>query len=392
MFQSLLCWIGRVNGFGCREIRRDDRRFNPCCVGLAASTSTTTGRAAWVKRFQSLLCWIGRVNWTFAVVPFDSAGFQSLLCWIGRVNRGHGVRRRGPRSSFNPCCVGLAASTPTGQDRTVMNTCFNPCCVGLAASTSRNIPDRPRGQTFQSLLCWIGRVNIRDLEDPLLDAIDVSILVVLDWPRQPRPGNRTSSGSGTSFNPCCVGLAASTPFHAAGRSRRVSVSILVVLDWPRQRPRKSSPGYASASFNPCCVGLAASTTATSSSTCPCGCFNPCCVGLAASTMADPGLLRVRVGVSILVVLDWPRQPPCHHRGRGRHRGVSILVVLDWPRQPWSSFTLPAASSRFQSLLCWIGRVNPAKIRNGWNGSTVFQSLLCWIGRVNPSGPVSYNHR
>src|SRR5579885_2650824 len=92
---------------------------------------------------------------------------------------------------------------------------FNPCCVGSVAST-RDVADEPdESDKFQSLLCWIGRVNV--------DGVVIGTV------------------SRSCFNPCCVGSVASTGrghlhLHYASR-----VSILVVLDRSRQHRRRYRP-------------------------------------------------------------------------------------------------------------------------------------------------------
>ncbi len=160
------------------------------------------------------------------------------------------------------------------------------------------------------------------------------------------------------------------------------------------------------------------------------CFNPCCVGSVASTRGGSVEAQTAVNVSILVVLDRSRQPQRRRPARRRPQ-VSILVVLDRSRQPSHrprsrrerrpgfnpccvgsvASTLPGIPATrtarvFQSLLCWIGRVNhmlditsrvecPVSIlvvldRSRQRGTvppgarlkSKFQSLLCWIGRVN----------
>ncbi len=184
--------------------------FNPCCVGSVASTVLAHPLPPGLEKFQSLLCWIGRVN-----SPESSAGarpvsFQSLLCWIGRVNaymhsggkgrfdvsilvvldrsrqhpdhlRGYGV----PPERFNPCCVGSVASTwdrPGAGDRPPG---FNPCCVGSVASTRDG--RRRCGATDQvSILVVLDRSRQPAYCVGLIDlGTHVSILVVLDRSRQP---------------------------------------------------------------------------------------------------------------------------------------------------------------------------------------------------------------
>ena len=134
------------------------------------------------------------------------------------------------------------------------------------------------------------------------------------------------------------------------------VSILVVVDWSRQPARGCGPG-------------------------------------------------VRAGVSILVVVDWSRQQRARDSRSVAGREVSILVVVDWSRQ--RRIAAQPDDVVFQSLLWWIGRVNPIELRMTRSLKAVsilvvvdrsrqrtdirtaivrrgmFQSLLWWIGRVNP---------
>src|SRR5579875_2194263 len=163
------------------------------------------------RAFQSLLCWIGRVNGLRRHgASMERRMFQSLLCWIGRVNSATPCCARWPARCFNPCCVGSVASTVVPRARGLRpgpvsilvvldrsrqpglrrgaagrGLCFNPCCVGSVASTGRPgvdrtglytvsilvVLDRSRQRKtislfsinmplFQSLLCWIGRVNL----------------------------------------------------------------------------------------------------------------------------------------------------------------------------------------------------------------------------------------
>ncbi len=70
-----------------------------------------------------------------------------------------------------------------------------------------------------------------------------------------------------------------------------------------------------------------------------------------------------------------------HQLRSR---VSILVVVDWSRQPAGRGWPASRYSRFQSLLWWIGRVNARLHARDDRTTHRFQSLLWWIGRVNRS--------
>ena len=112
-----------------------------------------------------------------------------------------------------------------------------------------------------------------------------------------------------------------------------------------------------------------------------------------------------VGVSILVVVDWSRQPMiglptvayahvfqsllwwigrvngATPAAAGRMRLVSILVVVDRSRQLRAAIAAPR--ERRVSILvvvdCRVNVSRPASLTASIDG---FQSLLWWIGRVN----------
>ena len=191
---------------------------------------------------------------------------------------------------------------------------FNPCCGGLVASTADDAGDRLSHSRFQSLLWWIGRVNL--------------------------PRCAAECCTSRCFNPCCGGLVASTISTAIlTLDVQAWVSILVVVDRSRQPGAPTMPGCATA----ICVfqsllwwigRVNGSPIRRQAARRPAG-FNPCCGGLVASTVRRHLNAPAEADVSILVVVDWSRQPRC--------------------LQSW----LIASCHRFQSLLWWIGRVNAA---------------------------------
>ena len=425
MFQSLLWWIGRVNGWR-GSVQTIRRRFNPCCGGLVASTRRSPTIATRAIQFQSLLWWIGRVNETppheiaSATAMFQSllwwigrvnmsvdlamhsvvTAFQSLLWWIGRVNlraswheyrmyrvsilvvvdwsRQHSSAHCGHIAwrCFNPCCGGLVASTLGPREPGNHVRGFNPCCGGLVASTPNIVRKLDRNAEVSILVVvdWSRQRRRR-----VIDAIrKVSILVVVDWSRQPTTSG--PHGSWATFQSLLWWIGRVNSAACRSMDPRNRVSILVVVDWSRQ------PGFP--------VGSLTSDG---------DCFNPCCGGLVAST----------------------RRRHWFHRDEPR---VSILVVVDWSRQRVDSIAAIAGRLMFQSLLWWIGRVNRRAgategcvrsfnpccgglvastvprvrqnlVHDGFNpccGGLVastsadaatgpaagFQSLLWWIGRVN----------
>ncbi len=256
---------------------------------------------------------------------------------------------------------------------------FNPCCGGLVASTLHPWLITMGFRWFQSLLWWIGRVN----SDPARTASPrgrVSILVVVDWSRQPDPDARR---------------------HLLGRG----VSILVVVDWSRQRRRWAARRHRGPGFNPCCGGLVASTSRLRVGVVTGATFQSLLWWIGRVNIGSCRSSIARRIVSILVVVDWSRQLESgigvnggyvpfqsllwwigrvnrRPRGQGsREVGVSILVVVDWSRQHVAEGLGHQLLDRFQSLLWWIGRVNPRSPTLSPSIAT-FQSLLWWIGRVN----------
>ena len=235
MFQSLLWWIGRVNTRSAVSASRSRASFNPCCGGLVASTHGRRGQRA-----------------------------VAMGC-------------------FNPCCGGLVASTSSCEvDDGDEVSCFNPCCGGLVAST-RSPP------AILACGCWFSILVVVDWSRQHRDRRLVpgrelvSILVVVDWSRQPladpveRPGltamfqsllwwiGRVNISSiETSYG--ALGFQSLLWWigrvNTAAPSRGVSqtVSILVVVDWSRQQHSSVVARTAGDRFNPCCGGLVASTT------------------------------------------------------------------------------------------------------------------------------------
>ena len=110
--------------------------FNPCFIGLPASTSKIIVIAVLPEMFQSLFYWTSCVN-TLGMLGLAASGL-----------------------SFNPCFIGLPASTWSLQ--------FTHKMVGM----------------FQSLFYWTSCVNSTILLPTSLQ-MRVSILVLLDFLRQP---------------------------------------------------------------------------------------------------------------------------------------------------------------------------------------------------------------
>ena len=256
-FQSLLWWIGCVNGRG----HRPDRRTGDVSILVVVD---------WPRQLAPQ-----------AELHGSRMVFQSLLWWIGS------------RQLWMQCATGKRS------------WCFNPCCGGLArVNASTRTKEAAAEFLFQSLLWWIGS-------------------------RQHRPG-RLACRSIRGFNPCCGGLARVKLIRGTCAMTDAEVSILVVVDWLRQPIKRQAQtmgfsGFQSLlwwigsrqpgpdlsvhgpgpCFNPCCGGLAASTpTRPGWRVRPCPGFNPCCGGLVCVNAAARCRSVATMGVSILVVVDW----------------------------------------------------------------------------------------
>ena len=185
------------------------------------------------------------------------------------------------RASFNPCCPGSASSTYSRALAATSVRRFNPCCPGSASSTFVCPSPGPSRLMFQSLLSWIGLLNLYPCRGP--------------------------TTSPARFNPCCPGSASST--------------------FPS--PRLARANWCS--FNPCCPGSASSTAKVQQERAVKEGFNPCCPGSASSTA--PFALPVQDAPLFQSLLSWIGL--LHLAGDGPQSApdaVSILVVLDRPPQ------------------------------------------------------------
>ena len=190
-----------------------------------------------------------------------------------------------------------------------------------------------RAVMFQSLLSWIGRVNTVTFRSRATDSSAFQSL--LSWiGRVNIPGRRSCNRSRrSSFNPCCRGSVAST-CRTIAAALAPRVSILVVVDLVAS----TSPTAcrAESRFQSLLSWIGRVNSSDSVSGPPINaCFNPCCRGLVASTSAS-ALAESVILVSILVVVDWSRQRWPRLAVASVVR-VSILVVVDRSRQPEFSF-------------------------------------------------------
>ena len=391
------------------------KRFNPCCPGSGSSTRrlvpamfpdlqvsilVVLDRAPQqalrrvspivAEKFQSLLSWIGllnreglpcasRISGVSILVVLDRApqlrravthptqarGFQSLLSWIGLLNfRLRQGRRRHVRG-FNPCCPGSGSSTY------VCLAAFDgvyQVSILVVLDRAPQLVVRTKqthlAPLFQSLLSWIGLLNIDQTEDAVLCA-DVSILVVLDRAPQPCSGSQPPRIDPMVSILVVLDRAPQQLTSGTHSPHQPAVSILVVLDrapqpaWPSwrnlldkmfqsllswigllniarldkipcrimgfnpccpgsgssTRRRPPSPGWARR-FNPCCPGSGSSTAAGRATwPMPIRSFNPCCPGSGSSTRTLWPAAWPIAWVSILVVLDRAPQRRTYPKSR-----------------------------------------------------------------------------
>ncbi len=186
------------------------------------------------------------------------------------------------------------------------------------------------------------------------------------------------------FNPCCVGSVASTrPHRPLQPPRRRPVSILVVLDRSRQRQLRArvvNDGQVS-------ILVVLDRSRQPESRGP-GLvfwrgFNPCCVGSVASTQRRPKGWYCQYGFQSL--LCWIGRVNSSLQAAAGFACAAFQSLLCWIGRVnlVGRYFVSQTEAVFQSLLCWIGRVNRCRLDGGSPASSAFQSLLCWIGRVNP---------
>ena len=348
-----------------------------------------------------------------------------MLSWIGLLNRP--VCPASPRRA--PVSILVVLDRPPPPCRRWTTICsrrgFNPCCPGSASSTGCSCKTPGFQTSFQSLLSWIGLLNMAATNSLTGAVLFQSLLSWIGLLNVTRPA-RSSAGSGcfnpccpgsasstspsrsvssveTSFNPCCPGSASSTgrrqtaqrvrecfnpccPGSASSTLwtgpediRPSSVSILVVLDRPPQRCGIRPIAGGRMSFNPCCPGSASSTGRRPQRSGEILCFNPCCPGSASSTMSVRRLWIDRQVFQSL--LSWIGLLNMARRSGGKRKKVfqSLLSWIGLLNMP--GFQAAVYSYKFQSLLSWIGLLNLASVVSGGRWM-LFQSLLSWIGLLN----------
>src|SRR5579875_3099163 len=289
---------------------RPRRSFNPCCSGSGSSTS---GWAVWVLRFElvSILVAVDRAHQQGMRVDARlRAVFQSLLQWIGLINKGYGSTRD-CAPCFNPCCSGSGSSTRVEADlkRALITVSI------LVAVDRAHQPESPKRRqksraTFQSLLQWIGLIN-----SPRRSAILSSKALfqsLLQW----------------------IGLI--NGMGVGGYLRRRGVSILVAVDRAHQQDVLARGRLVEgAPFQSLLQWI--------------GLINP------GDEERPPRL----VNVSILVAVDRAHQLRFRSAPYSS-KGVSILVAVDRAHQPQEPPNAHPSCMQFQSLLQWIGLINPGR--------------------------------
>ena len=134
------------------------------------------------------------------------------------------------------------------------------------------------------------------------------------------------------------------------------VSILVLLELPREHCNVPIPGRGITSFNPCFIGIAAWTRIGIASFPKYYSFNPCFIGIAAWTskaaavpIAHDSFNPCFIGIAAWTLFSW--YPPM------LYNRVSILVLLELPRERYNGGIDAGKSTKFQSLFYWNCRVN-----------------------------------
>ena len=266
----------------------ENMSFNPCFIGLPASTCNIESFGTHRYRFQSLFYWTSCVN-MYRVEPLRQTVivFQSLFYWTSCVN-GHVCRV--------PC---------SGRRVSIL------VLLDFLRQHGVNYQSNMRAASFQSLFYWTSCVNSEENPSPRRDH-GVSILVLLDFLRQLR-AFATLKVEDCGFNPCFIGLPASTVFEIVPVGYLFSFNPCFI-GLPASTGICRGRGGAGPCFNPCFIGLPASTCQRRSPRHRAKCFNPCFIGLPASTKVLHNLFDYPNNVSILVLLDFLRQRPSFWAG------------------------------------------------------------------------------
>jgi len=109
-------------------------------------------------------------------------------------------------------------------------------------------------------------------------------------------------------------------------------------------------------------------------------FNPCFAGRPSPTLLAAQEKSGMYDVSILVLLEDPRQLPEEYQGMSRQGGFNpCFAGRPSPTRSPESFT--PATSQFQSLFCWKTLANKTMMITTWK-PLMFQSLFCWKTLAN----------
>ena len=165
--------------------------------------------------------------------------------------------------------------------RALMHRGFNPCCGGLAASTACVRRLTGDAVMFQSLLWWIGCVNITDhRQHPILSEFQ-SLLWWIGSRQPERPASPTRPWSEFQSLLWWIGLRqpTSSPTPATACQR---VSILVVVDWLASTCRPATESCSPRWFQSLLwwIGSRQLCDRVEHACADRSCFNPCCGGLA----------------------------------------------------------------------------------------------------------------
>jgi len=229
-------------------------------------------------------------------------------------------------------------------------------CWKTLANFGKIILAKQCAMTFQSLFCWKTLANLVGEIEGLDGQMVVSILVLLEDPRQRGRGGGGVSTAG-SFNPCFAGRPSPTLSLFGLRLGNGDVSILVLLEDPRQLKPLALFQFFCGSFNPCFAGRPSPTK------------------LVYGEPPPPG-------VSILVLLEDPRQPFGIFSRRIDNIPSFNPCFAGRPSPTQSCPPIPNCFFRFNP--CFAGRPSPtvSMVFPFHSVIRVFQSLFCWKTLAN----------
>jgi len=331
LFQSLFCWKTLANRkYPIRPTRLYHKFQSLFCWKTLANNlffRRTVRPGTWVSIL--VLLEDPRQQDILDICNHDGDMFQSLFCWKTLANFFMGKKRRGALR-FNPCFAGRPSPTHLALADHPSGICFNPCFAGRPSPTSL-----PRSASFAPASfnpCFAGRPSPTNPGPcPLNQNPGVSILVLLEDPRQ------------------LLFL-----FFFVAQKR---VSILVLLEDPRQLVESDAGVSRFTAFQSLFCWKTLANSRVLARTGKILLFQSLfCWKTLANVLANYGGLLCRLVVSILVLLEDPRQQFGGNLRREFKMSVSILVLLEDPRQPETPGPPASAPAGFNP--CFAGRPSP----------------------------------